>query len=348
MVILLAATTVAGRSQRELAQQRLLVQQGIHDALTEVTRIRDRAQDAAIDEDTALTLAREHLQRAVALAETDPADPELVVRVRQLSDELDDQQRDRELLAALDAAWLTQANVDVSRSVFAKGDSLPLLRNALEAYGIVVNRTPPQEVAARIRTRPKAVQHQLLAALEEWRTLAKPLVGFFRRVESGKHMIVAVTSDSPAGRDGRLSIGDQLIGVGQGREGEIVDIRTLTSPEVRDLVQGESGTIVRLQVIPAGENDPKVYEIQRDPTQAWLTTVLGAADADPWRRQLRDAMSLQDNAEQRSTLEGLAVDADVDGATCAGSDPVGRKAANSGRGGRGDHLVASSAAATPE
>jgi len=64
-------------------------------------------------------------------------------------------------------------------------------------------------------------------------------------------------------------------------------------------------------VIPKGESEPRTYEIQRDPTRAWLRAVLDAADPDPWRQRVRQAFDYQDSKEQRAVLEALADEADI-------------------------------------
>ena len=84
----------AAESQHELAERQLRIQRGISEALTEATRL--RGQSAGVTgAGSVSTLARDHVQRAVALAESGPADPQLVAQVRQLADELDQEQRDR-------------------------------------------------------------------------------------------------------------------------------------------------------------------------------------------------------------------------------------------------------------
>jgi Flp pilus assembly protein TadD len=82
--------------------------------------------------------------------------------------------------------------------------------------------------------------------------------------------------------------------------------------KVQDLLLGEPGTIVRLKVIPEHESDPRVYEIERDATAAWVKAVVDAADRDPWRRRLRQAYDLTDDAQQRTGLANLIDEAAVE------------------------------------
>jgi tetratricopeptide (TPR) repeat protein len=295
---------------RDLAQRRLMVEQGINNALAEVERLRRGSRTTTLGDQAALSQAREQIQRAQALAEAGPADARLIAQVRQLASELDQEQRDQELLAALNAAWLAKVNTDIGHTRFRKEAIIPILRDALTAYGLPVGQGNPQEVAATIASRPQVVRDELLAALEAWAALAEP-IGISWKTEWGATVIAGVTPDSPAARDGRLKTGDQLVGVGQGRESQIVDTREMALPEAMKLLHGASGTIVRLTVIPRAETKPRTYDIQRDPNRAWLRAVLEATDPDPWRRRVRQALDRPDEKEQRAALETLADEPDV-------------------------------------
>jgi len=98
--ILLVVALALSAQDREDARRRLLVQQGINEALAEVARLRGPTPAGPLGDQTSLGLAREQLQRALALAESGPADPELVARVQELSAELDEEHKNRQLLAA--------------------------------------------------------------------------------------------------------------------------------------------------------------------------------------------------------------------------------------------------------
>ena len=104
-VVLVATTVVAmlvAAREHENADRRLQVQEGINDALVEAARLRGLPPADGLADQGVLAEARAHLQRAVALAESGPADPELTAKVRQLWAELDQQHKDQQLLAALE------------------------------------------------------------------------------------------------------------------------------------------------------------------------------------------------------------------------------------------------------
>ena len=88
-------------------------------------------------------------------------------------------------------------------------------------------------------------------------------IGAQLKGEDGYTTIVELTPGGAADRDGRLKAKDRVVGVGQGAEGEIVDVVDMNLNEVVKLIRGKRGTLVRLKVIPVGETAPKVYDITR-------------------------------------------------------------------------------------
>jgi carboxyl-terminal processing protease len=88
-------------------------------------------------------------------------------------------------------------------------------------------------------------------------------IGAQLKSEDGYTTIVELTPGGAADNDGRLKAKDRVVGVGQGAEGEIVDVVDMNLNEVVKLIRGKRGTVVRLKVIPVGETAPKVYDITR-------------------------------------------------------------------------------------
>jgi serine/threonine-protein kinase len=160
------------RAEREAVRAR--VNRDVNDALTQATALRERARAAQGPPAAALAgQARDQAQRARALAESGPADAGLAERVRQLLGELDEEDQDRQLLAALDTARLAQAESDDQRNRFALERAVPRFREAFQAYGLPAGEGDAAAVAERIRGRPAAVREALLAALDEWVVLAE-------------------------------------------------------------------------------------------------------------------------------------------------------------------------------
>ncbi len=79
--------------------------------------------------------------------------------------------------------------------------------------------------------------------------------------------IVELVKGGPAERSTQLSVGDRIIGIGQGPEGEIQDVVGMRLDDVVAQIRGEEGTVVRLNVIPANavnESSATVVSITRD------------------------------------------------------------------------------------
>ncbi len=86
-------------------------------------------------------------------------------------------------------------------------------------------------------------------------------IGASLRSEDGYTIVHQIIPGGAAAEDGRLQVGDKIIGVGQA-EGEIEDIVDLKLRRVVEKIRGPRGTIVRLQVKPeAGET--QVYQMVR-------------------------------------------------------------------------------------
>jgi carboxyl-terminal processing protease len=79
--------------------------------------------------------------------------------------------------------------------------------------------------------------------------------------------IMNVLDGGPAAVAGTLKVNDRITGVGQGREGAFTDVIGWRLDDVVQLIRGKSGTIVRLQVLPAGAapgTPEKVLEFVRN------------------------------------------------------------------------------------
>ncbi|MEQ1830430.1 MAG: tetratricopeptide repeat protein, partial [Pirellula sp.] len=292
--------------EHQLFMRRQLAQGGINDVLTEVARLRGQTSLAQLGDQVALDKAREQIQRAQVLAETGEVDPKLVKQVRQLATELDVEQRDGQLLAALEAAWLAEPSLDWERR-FAHVYAVPLLRDALMADGLEIGVGEPRQVTARILSRRAPVQAEIVAALYEWYSLLAPPIG----VVLNKAKIAYISLEGPAGRNGSLAKGDQIVGIAEGGGVSFTSTVGMTDSQVLALLRGEPGTMVRLNVVSQMTTEPRIVELQRDATATWLWEVIQAADPDPWRGKVRDACKLEDQALRIAQLEKLVMAADL-------------------------------------
>jgi len=64
--------------------------------------------------------------------------------------------------------------------------------------------------------------------------------------------VINIIPGGPAAMDGRLQPADRITAVGQGVDGEMEDVIGWRLDDVVDLIRGEAGTVVRLQILPDG------------------------------------------------------------------------------------------------
>jgi len=79
----------------------------------------------------------------------------------------------------------------------------------------------------------------------------------------GETIVRRIVPGGAADKDGRLKINDVITAVAQGMDGEFVDIVDMKINNVVQLIRGEPGTIVRLEVTPDDKSGLKVYDITR-------------------------------------------------------------------------------------
>jgi tetratricopeptide (TPR) repeat protein len=175
-VALLLSAVAFVKAQRDARQAQRNARQaqrnrGVNEALHQAAALRERAKAATVGSAALFARAREHMQRALALVEDGLADAALTAQVSQLQAELDAEEKDRTLVAALDEAGLAQAET-LSENRFATERAVPKIREAFRAYGLAAGEGEPAAAAERIRQRPAAVREAILAALEEWDNLA--------------------------------------------------------------------------------------------------------------------------------------------------------------------------------
>lgn len=95
-------------------------------------------------------------------------------------------------------------------------------------------------------------------------------------------LVREVVRGGPAGLSGKLHANDRIIGIGQGEQGEIVDVVGWRLDDVVDLIRGPKGSVVRLQVLPKGA---------------------GADGATRTIKLTRNTIQLEEQAAQRKVLD---------------------------------------------
>ncbi|MGF1528547.1 MAG: carboxy terminal-processing peptidase [Candidatus Competibacterales bacterium] len=92
-------------------------------------------------------------------------------------------------------------------------------------------------------------------------------IGTVLRMEDEQITVVKLVPGGPADLSNQLAPDDQIIGVGQGGNGNLVDVVGWRLDDVVDLIRGRRGTVVRLKILPAegGANAaPKIVRLVRD------------------------------------------------------------------------------------
>src|SRR6266481_9630276 len=91
-------------------------------------------------------------------------------------------------------------------------------------------------------------------------------IGAELRSEDGYAKVERLISGGPAQLSGKVSVGDRIAAVAQGKDG-FVDVVDMKIDKVVELIRGKKGTVVRLLVVPANTADPskrKIVELVRD------------------------------------------------------------------------------------
>jgi carboxyl-terminal processing protease len=88
-------------------------------------------------------------------------------------------------------------------------------------------------------------------------------IGAALQMQDGYTVVSKVIPGGAADKDGRLKPEDRIVSVGQGEDGEMVEVLDMKLNDVVDKVRGKANTIVRLGVIPSGTTETKIYNITR-------------------------------------------------------------------------------------
>lgn len=75
-------------------------------------------------------------------------------------------------------------------------------------------------------------------------------IGAVLQADGESVKVVRLVAGGPADKAGDLKAGDRIVGVGQGEDGEMVDILGMRLDEVVSLIRGPKETTVRLEIIP--------------------------------------------------------------------------------------------------
>ncbi|MEL6748950.1 MAG: carboxy terminal-processing peptidase [Pseudomonadota bacterium] len=109
-------------------------------------------------------------------------------------------------------------------------------------------------------------------------------IGAVLRDDNEHTTIVSVVPGGPASKSNALKSGDRILGVGQGRQGDMQDVVGWRLQDVVDLIRGAKGSTVRLKVLPK-------QGLSGQPREVIL---------------IRDEIRLEDKAASSQILQGPA------------------------------------------
>ena len=109
-------------------------------------------------------------------------------------------------------------------------------------------------------------------------------IGAVLRNENEYTEVLSTVPGGPAALSGKVKAGDRIIGVGQGEEGEILDVVGWRLQDVVDKIRGSKGSVVRLRL---------------------QTEEAGVGGPDKEVVLIRNEIKLEDQAAKKTIIEGL-------------------------------------------
>ena len=87
-------------------------------------------------------------------------------------------------------------------------------------------------------------------------------IGAVLRMEDEQIVVVELVPGGPADLSKQLKPNDRIVAVGQGEEGEMVDVIGWRLDDVVELIRGPRGTVVKLRVVPGTATDDSGKEVR--------------------------------------------------------------------------------------
>ena len=168
-----------------------------------------------------------------------------------------------ETTAELDELWRRRVKSDVLRLTLAEQEWEESQEVLTKRYKRVLKRMDQVKSDDVFETFMNAFAHTLdphssylsPRNSEEYRiqmSLSYFGIGASLQTEDDYVQIISIIPGGPAAIDGKLKPNDRITAVGQGQDGEMVDVVGWRLDDVVELIRGPANTAVRLQIIPAG------------------------------------------------------------------------------------------------
>ncbi|MCG6966688.1 MAG: carboxy terminal-processing peptidase [Chromatiaceae bacterium] len=166
--------------------------------------------------------------------------------------------------AALDDLWRQRVKNDIlALRLAGKPDAeiTKTLSKRYEGIGRRVAQTDPEDVfqafinAFTLSVEPHTsyMSPRLSENFDIGMRLSLQGIGAVLRSDSEFTEVQSTVPGGPAERSGEIAGGDRIVGVGQGRDGQIEDVIGWRLQDVVDLIRGPKDSIVRLSVLPKSQ-----------------------------------------------------------------------------------------------
>ncbi len=92
---------------------------------------------------------------------------------------------------------------------------------------------------------------------------ARGYIGLGYKIENGKVLVSLLQDGSPALQSGEITVGDELVAIGQGQRGELRSAVGQSVAGVGEMIAGSAGGFVRLALLPEDGFERKVVTLKR-------------------------------------------------------------------------------------
>jgi len=130
--------------------------------------------------------------------------------------------------------------------------------------------------------RAELLRRSTLSKLPFENTIEDGEIGIRLESRNGKLLIADVFAGSPADEIEGISAGDELVGIGQGRTGEMIDLLGASVDRAISQLRGPAGGWLQLNVVKRGRFSSKTYTLRRQAVriEGGRRRYLPVADAD--------------------------------------------------------------------
>jgi DNA-binding beta-propeller fold protein YncE len=146
--------------------------------------------------------------------------------------------------------------------------------------------------------------------IESKYTVSPGYLGVSLEKQSGKLLIKRIYEEGPLAKIDAIQIDDELLGVGEGRKGRVVDVTGRSVQQVIELLKGPAGTYLQLRILPrgqVGQQNARTHVVRRQPGEM-VNGAIRFKDLAPADTAEQVAWCVSDGRHEfRSAATGLPV-----------------------------------------